>query len=298
MVLLLESSQATIGSGVLAEVNGEMLTMKDYNLFMSRLDPSFDIHKVDKQMLGKVIDQKIIIQEAKKRGFYATDAEVDQYISDSLNKGHFSEEEFKKILAEREVSLAEYKKWLKENIIVAMKYFFQEIEPRATVSDQDIVNYYSENRNLFLQEPEKMRVRCLFIGIGENRSVTEITDAKIKALKVYSSIRNGKSFESFSNLYCESPERHDGVLGEFKKGELLPPLDSRISHMNAGDIDGPVWIKEGAYILQLQKKIAARYTALKDEKDNIRQTLFTERREKIFHDLLESLWEKSSVKLY
>jgi len=44
-----------------------------------------DSEKVDEQLLAKLIEEKIILQEAKKKGTEVTDQEVDENISDSCN---------------------------------------------------------------------------------------------------------------------------------------------------------------------------------------------------------------------
>lgn len=298
MILFLGSAYSAPVDEILAEVNGETITRYDYNLFIHRLVPSPDMHSVDEEMLGELIAQKMVIQEAKKKGFEADDAESDQFITDSLQKNALSIEDLEEKLAGWGVSLGEYKKWLKENVIILLKFVHKEIEPRVVITEGDMVNYYDTNVELFLEEPEKIRISCLFMPLSDTPSLSELTSLKIKSLKVYSAIKNGESPDKFADIYCagSSPER-DGILGEFRQGELLPALDRKISQMREGDISEPVWVKTGVYILKFNKRINAKYAPLKEVRDSIRIILFNEKREEIFRELLKSLWEKASVKI-
>lgn len=298
IVIAINRSHAYTAERILATVNNEPVTMSDYKLFALKNNPALDRETVDEKLLGQLIEEKIILQEARKKGIGVTDEEVEQDIRDFKQRNNLSNQEFEKTILDQGMGLADYKSWLKENIIVLAKFIDNEVDKKIVITDKDVLNYYNQNKNLYIQNPETSLVRAIFIKPGVNLSPAEITDLKIKALKIYSEIKAGGSFDKLVGLYSDAAlKEYDGLLGEFRKGDLVPPLDRKLSGMKEGEISDPVWVREGVYILRLEKRTRETYFPVEDVKDDIGAVLFRQKREEGYDELLKSLWGKSSVKI-
>lgn len=288
------ASGATIDR-VLAVVNKEPVTLSDYKKFVSRMGVPPEDAVVDEKVVRMMIEEKIILLDAEKKGLTATDQEIEASLKSFLQQNGLSPQDFEKRLAEEKMSLAEYKNLLRENIM-ALKNVDREVNSKIFVADNEIDAYYEQNRKLFSKTPERLLVKAIFMRISENPSPMEITNLKIRSLKISAEIKKGESFEKMVSLYADEVFRlRDGVLGEFDRGTLIPALEERISGMKEGEVSEPVWTKEGVYILKLERRTPETYLPLADVRNQIRQSLYDRKREEKYTEWMKELWKQSSV---
>ncbi len=297
LMIFVDCSQAVTVERVLATVNKEIITLSDYKRFLSKINSAEDAETVNERVLKNLIEEKIILQEAKNKGIDATDAETEQTIKDFQRQNNLSVAEFEKRLAEEGISLSDYKKLLKENII-SLKLIDKEVNSKVIVTDEDVSSYYLNNIRLFIDTPAKLQVKAVFLKLSDNPSLTELTDLKIKSLKIYTDIKNGELFDKMVDLYSEEIlKNRNGLLGEFEKSELIPALDRRLSEMSEDEVSEPVWTKEGVYILKLVKKMKETYVPLEKIRTQLYSTLYEQKKEEKFSEWMKTLWGKSSIKI-
>ncbi|MGC2063649.1 MAG: SurA N-terminal domain-containing protein [Thermodesulfovibrionales bacterium] len=283
---------------VLAVVNGEKVTTADYRRFLLKVDPSLEDTQVSDKLLKKLIEERLIIQEARKKGVMVTDLEVEQSIREFIRQHKFAAGEFEKRIASRGMSLSDYKVWMKDNIIVLDKMLDAEVTRGISVNAKEIDDYYAQNRNLLIKEPEKIIVGAIVMLQSENPSPEEITGMKLKSLRIVADLRKGEPFEKMALQYSEDPSREkDGILGDFKKGDLVPALEDALTGLKEGEVCDPVWVKEGVYILKLIKRIKAILFPLSEVRTTIESTLLSERQEKKYNGWIGPLWERSAISI-
>lgn len=282
---------------VLAVVNGEVVTLSDYGRFVARTDQAADRERVGEQYLRTLIEEKLILQEAKRKGYDATEEEVSQSIAGFLEQAGMQEKDFEKKIALENLSMSDYRTLLRENII-SLKCIEKEVNAKVIVSSSDLSRYYEKQRARFMESPEKVLVMAIVMKLSATPSLTEITDLKIRSLKVYSEIRNGESFERQVHKYAdESVKSLGGKLGEFERGAMISVLDEKIFSMKEGEVSEPIWTKDGVYILKIAKRTQAVYAAFEKVKDELYAKAYEEKREETFNAWMKKIWERSSVKI-
>jgi parvulin-like peptidyl-prolyl isomerase len=280
---------------ILATVGDEAVTFADYRLFVKANGDAAPREEVDKALLGKMIEEKIILLEAKRQGMDASEAEISKAIEELTQQYRLSPEDFEKMLREEGMSLDVYKKGTKERIMVS-KMIDREVDSKVFLRDQEIEEYYRAHQKEFPGSPEAVELKAVFLRLREDASLTEITDLKLKALRIAALLREGDNFDRVLYEYSDEPlKSNEGILGEFAKGSLVPPVDTMVFALKEGEISDPVWVSEGAYILQLVRRISERYKTIDEVKEEIRRALYERKREKLFNEWLKTLWEKSSV---
>jgi peptidyl-prolyl cis-trans isomerase SurA len=295
MPLLANYSFSKTVDSILATVNEEIITLSDYKDYVSRRDPGRSLEEVDETFLKALIEEKIILQEALGKNIDVAEAEVDDSIENIQKENNLNSEEFKKLLDDEGVSLSEYRQRLRENI-VTLKIVDQEVNAKVIIPDQVIADYYQRNLKLFIENPEKKRVKAIFLSVDDSPSVTEVTDLKIKSLKIYEQIKGGEPFDKMVGIYSDEPlKSRNGLLGEFERGGLISSLEQRIEALDEGRISEPVWTMEGVYILKVDKIFQGEHVSFEEVKDSIYNKLLNEKREEKFNDWMKSLWEKSSI---
>lgn len=289
-----DSSGLTVDR-VLATVNNNAVTLSDYNKFVAQINGTATPETVNEYYLNRLIEEKLILLEAVKAGIDATEDEISRSIDDIMKQRGILPQDMEIKLAEEGMSLADYRQRLKNDIIL-LKIIDKEVNAKLLLGAGDVQHFYENNLELFQKSPEKVLVKAIFLQLDDNASLTEITDLKIKSLRIYADIRKGVSFDKLAMQYTdESLKKRDAVLGEFERGMLIPVLDKKIFSLKEGEVSEPVWTKDGAYILTVVKRTGASYTPLEAVKEQIYEKVYEQKREEKYYEWMKGLWDNASV---
>lgn len=281
---------------VLATVNNEAITLSDYQRFIVDMgNNTGNKNTVDETVLKGLIEEKVILHEAIKRGVEVSDMEVTEKIEEFKNQNILSDEDFEKILKEEGMDIHSFRRFIKDKIM-SLKLINVNVDSKVVITDKEIKNFYDANKKDFLQSPEKVEVKAIFLKLNKDASLTEITDLKRKVLKIVARLKDGYGFDGLVEEYSDEPIRsQEGRLGEFAKGTLVPPLDNKVFSMEKGEISAPIWVSEGIYILQLVSKIPESFKPIEEVREDIYKHLYEQKREKLFNEWMRTLWERASI---
>lgn len=129
------------------------------------------------------------------------------------------------------------------------KYLINEVSEKIKsdiqVSDKEIFDYYHTHLNKF-QEPEQFRLSAILL------------DDKSKAIELEALLDSNKDFTSLVKLYSIQKISADknGDIGFFTRSELSQ-IDSSLSTINAGDIQGPINNGDKYLFVKCTDKISA-----------------------------------------
>ncbi len=280
---------------VLATVGSEVITFGDYRQFVKGISDADNGDTVDQKLLRKFIEEKIIRQEARRKGIEASDAEVEKAIEEFKAQNGMSQQDLEQSLNNEGLNMGSYKKLMRDQII-SSRLISDEVDAKIFVTDEEIKRYYDANKKDFVSSPEKVEIKAIFIPLREEASVTEITDLKLRSLKIVSRLRQGDNFDVLIDDYCDEPlKSQGGMLGKFASGALIPPLNNRAFSLKVGEISDPVWVSDGVYILELTGRSPETFKKIEEVKPGIRDYLYKQKREKLYNEWIKTLWERSTV---
>ncbi len=120
------------GLGLAAEVNGEIISLKDFNdeenrmsqyyaqLFGGQFDMGAQRAMLRGEVMNTIVTKALSAQAAEKEGIYATDAEIRHMITEELpyfkRDGQFQSDAYKNILAQNRMSPGEFENQLRKDI--------------------------------------------------------------------------------------------------------------------------------------------------------------------------------------
>lgn len=282
---------------VLATVDGEIITFADYRQFANSISEIEKKDAIDEKLLKGLIEEKIILQEAKRRGIEVSETEADRRIEEFKADNGLSQEDFESLLREDGMNIQKYKDFVK-NELMSLKLIHENIDSKVIVTDKEIEALFNASKKDYLICTEKLEVKAIFIRLKEDATPTEITDLKLRALKIAEQLKEGANFDLLVEEYSDEPlKSHEGILGCFVKGALIPPLDNKVFSMKEGETSDPVWASEGVYILKITNREAESYKTIEEVREELYNILYKQKREKLFTEWIKALWEKASVKL-
>ncbi len=296
--LSVKASYGLTVNRVLAVVGGEIITLTEYRQFVKGSGEIEDKDAVDEKILKKLVEEKIIVQEAVRRGLEAGDAEAASMIEEFKSQNGLSQEDLENFLREEGMNISTYQKIARDKVLLS-KLISSDVDAKIIIRDKEIAEFYNANKREFPGKPEEAEIKAIFLRVKEGASVTEITDLKLRALRIVETLRNGGDFERLVDEYSDEPLKgRKGILGKFGRGALIPSLDAKAFMMKEGEISDPVWLSDGVYILQIISKNNETFKPFDEVKDDIYNSLYKQKREKLFNEWIKALWEKASVRIH
>ena len=140
----LENIDSSSNGHIVAKVNGEIINLDElnirYNLFRNSMNKIQFLNDV-------VIPNKLLLQEAKKKGITISSVEIEIAFNKLLQEKKISKEEFMDVIKEQEISKKETDQLIGEQVIIAK--LVKQIVPELTISSKESNNFYQKNLDAF-----------------------------------------------------------------------------------------------------------------------------------------------------
>ncbi len=253
------------GSDVMAKVNGRPITHAEVDKYYQNQASSSSQQLTGEQassfrlsILHNLIENEILIQQAEKLKLLATDEEVESKFNEI--KAPFTPEEFHKKLEERHITEEDFKRDLRRQLTIE-KLWNKEISSKISVSDQDIANYYNENKAEFnLIEPQYHLAQIVVMNQGAGQSGASKaskgpndTEARKKIQMILNRLQSGEDFAALASNYSEQPNTaaNGGDMGFIPESQIKtdPQAFDAISKLKAEQNTGiiPVYDVPGSH---------------------------------------------------
>jgi parvulin-like peptidyl-prolyl isomerase len=277
---------------LVAMVNEEPITVGDfverYRQFTRRANvpltesPSSTL-QLKRGFLNKLIETRLLLQEAEVRGLTVTDEELDREIN--LLKEDYPKDTLNEALEKIGMKLEEWKEEHKEKLLID-KLIQREIDSVIHVSDDEIQSFYESNRKEF-QQPLQVRARQIVVATEEEAS----------ALR--SRILNVEDFEEIARLHSLSPDAENGGdLGIFSKGQMPEEFDEIVFRYQEATVSKVVHSPYGFHIFKVEERFSPRTLKLEEVREQIASRIFQGRQEAFFKEWLDSLKRQAKITIY
>lgn len=275
---------------IVAVVNDEVITLSELRTADTKVFPSAS--------LSFLIEKKLQLQAAKKKGISASNAEVDEAVNDIKKMNRFtSDEEMNAALLKEGISVEDYKREIREQLII-MKLVNREVKSKISVSDKDVGNYYESHKSDF-RFPERIRIGYVNVPVKSSDSDDEIQKALGKINNIRRDLDNNVSISELKRRYSDSGDiKFVSDLGFIKKGDLIPELENPAFSMNEGEISDVIKTPTGFYVIQKIEVKKTEYRPIDEVKDIVRESVFQEKSESVYKDWLYNLKTSSYINIY
>ncbi|MBK9293708.1 MAG: peptidylprolyl isomerase [Oligoflexia bacterium] len=290
--------------GVAAIVNNSIITKIDLAKYRQQLkqgsivDDLFgnsteDLLKNDKLLLKQLMDEKIVDSEVKKQSLFVTMERVEQEINSIQSRNAISREQLKEALKKEGTSFSEYQNFIKHRL-ERQAVIEKAITSKIKISDDDVMSYYESKYKNSSAKGFEFKIAHILLRQGKRSD----QEQQKRALEVISKLKSGESFESLAGQYSEDPNYNEGgLLGEFKTGEFLKPLEEAIIPLSPGEWTGPVKTKLGYHVLKLLGRKAIADPSFLAKKEMLRGELYQKAFIKQFQFWLEQKRQEAFIKV-
>ena len=245
--------------------------------------PKEDQLLLKKQLLNHLVERELILGEAERFKVTLSPDEIDQALVEM--RGGYSAEEFNKVLKDTGQTLEGWTEALKLRLLTE-KVSKAVLEPLTRVSQQEVEDYYRNNREQF-RRPAELRARQMLLSSVED------------AEKMLQQLRDGADFAALAKKYSLSPDHEDGGdLGYFSEGELPPEFDQVLFKLPIGKVSDPVESPYGIHLFLVESRRKEGIRPLKEVTAEITAQLTQQREDEAFKHWLDELHGKTQVTIH
>ncbi len=257
-------------SETLATVNGEKITRGEVDLLIAQvvsisMNPK-TFEKMDenqrqalmRQMLDRLIENRLILQEAVRQGIQVSDLEADRFLEDFRRQFH-SEKEMEEALKKGGTSIEQRKKSDRE-LMMRLK-LEAKMKEQVPISENDIEKYWKETRPSLLKDMVKAR--------------HILVKTENEAEEIRKKLQKGERFEDLAKQYSQDTftKERGGDLGWFSREMEVKEFGEAAFSLKVGEVSPPVKTVLGYHLVLVEGKKGKDDQTLEDHREFIRHNL-------------------------
>lgn len=279
-----------------ATVNRQAITTKDLDRRVAFFELAYG-HKLTGgqyqtargQVLDMMIDEEVVLQEARRRRLSPKAADVEEeyrrvrnYLKERAYGGSEARlREGLKLLGLDEQYLRDY---VTRQLTGEM--LFRQVTGGITLTEQDLRRLYDLNKDKFKEADRGL--------VWEIRA-----DSQAAAEKALAELRAGADFAAVAAKYSSDPlaKKTGGFLGWVTLGgqNVLPELQDAIRKAKPGTITGPFQSHVAWHIIRVDQFNPGRQRTFEEVRDELRQQVLDSRRQAAFQKFVDELTRRARI---
>jgi len=271
-------------SQTVATVNDIPVKQDEVDLYMSFIlsqDPDAASSITDEgrseleiNIIDSLLVVKLLEQYAEANNIMISQEEIDMQM-DTIIASYESESAFEADLKERNVDRGFLEKELKSQIL--RNKIFIEATAEVIVTEEQVREYYDENRQTMFTTPERVRVShilSIFPWV-QDQSIEENEQGKKDALDkieyVRAQLENGAEFGDMAREYSDdaSNSADGGDLGFITRGQMVEEFEEAAFSLEIGEVSGIVETRFGYHIIKVYDRQEAGVQEFEEIKEDI-----------------------------
>jgi parvulin-like peptidyl-prolyl isomerase len=293
------------GKEIVAEVNGAPIFSSDLNLSITRFQ-----HKLassgpqaeprSEEALGQaalqtLIENELLFQEARRRGFSAVAQEVEDQLA-AIAAQFPGEIAFETSLAQMNVTKEDLRRDL-ERAQTVQKMIEAEIEPGVTVSAEETRAHYDANPQLFT-DPERIHARHIFLKVVPGTTEDQKAEMRRTLEELRQRALQGESFEALADQYSQDPNAgKGGDLGYLVREGLPQDFEQAVFGLQNGQISGVVKSVYGYHLIQAVERQPPTKVSFERVKNSLIEFLRRQKVEDTVSALAKELRDKARISI-
>jgi len=223
------------------------------------LDASKDkaaLEKLQANVLGSLIDQKVILEMAKLDSIEVAEKDVESALEQQIETFILragSEQMAETMLGQ---SLNDFRReyWYDMRDRLITEQYQQQLIMSVNINRENVVDFFSNYRDSLPVFPIKMKISHLLVRIKPSENNRLNAEKKINAIR--DRIIAGESFSDLAELYSADPgsKNNGGSLGYIRRNQMVKDFETVAFTQKTNTLSKPVETSFGFHILETTEK--------------------------------------------
>jgi len=273
---------------IIAIVNNDVITQKDLNDFVNfmrmQLTSEYEPEEVENKigsmksdLLEKLIEDRLILQEAKKSNIKVDESLVKARIQ-NIKSRYGQDAEFQAALKRQGLVQADIESRIREQLL-AYNIINEKIRNKIIVNPNEVTDYYQKNTAEFTI-PQQLELQSV------------ATEDEEKAKEIFHSASKGQDLKALADANSLKFQKITVA-----KGQLRDDIEQAVFKLNILEVTGPIKIENLYYIFKLINIIPSKVQTLDEARDKIYNLLFNLKMQKKLTEWIDELKSRSYIKI-
>ena len=221
------------------------------------------------QVLRTLVDEKLEIQEAKRKNITATKAEIDKAIASIAQQNNLKPDQLDQVLKANGIERSALVGQVTASIVWAkvIRQMAAEIDPVSDAEIDDTLRRLKQDETT----PEA-RVAEIFLAVDNPQQGDEV---RALAERLIAQMKQGARFSAVAQQFSQSATAAvGGDIGWVHPAELTPPLAKAVAEMRPGELSPPIRAPGGYYLLLVLDRRSGGTASEDDTMLHIAQVVF------------------------
>lgn len=207
---------------------------------------------LEKQVLERMIADRVQLQFAKETGLRVDDTELDRAISRIAQENKLSLQQLRAALERDGVGFARFREGIRDEITIA-RLREREVENRITVTESEIDNFIRTQQGSAAQNSE-YNLSHILVTVPEKASPEVIQARRERAEQALSRITGGADFRQVAATFSDAPDALQGGALGWRAASRLPTLFlEAVQGLQPGDVSRILRSPNGFHIIRLNE---------------------------------------------
>ncbi len=242
---------------IVAIVEDEVITRRQLQQEIKRLRDEFRLQgrqlppdeDIAPQVLELLINQSILLQQAKRRGIEITDSQLNRALEKLAANNGMNLGQFRQALLDNGIDYRQFREKIRREMMInTIKNSYA--RSNVDISDQEVDDYLK--RSAGQNENREYRLAHILVALPDGASSEQVAEARALAEELVARARNGEDFGELARRHSASGTAlQGGDLGWRKHAEVPSLFSDRVPNMSVGQISDPIRAAGGFHIIKL-----------------------------------------------
>ena len=212
--------------------------------------PAQDI--LEKQMLERLIMDRVQLQYARETGMRIDDIQLEQAIGRIAGNNKLTPPAFREALEKDGIKYDQFREEIRSEMTM-VRLREREVDGRLVVSDGEIDNYLSNQQTT--GGSEEYRLAHVLLRAPESASPEQLQKLRLRGEQALNRAREGENFAVLTAAFSDAPDALQGGDLGWRPLSRLPTLYAEVSaRLQAGEVSELLRSSAGFHIVKLLDK--------------------------------------------
>ena len=249
---------------ILAVVNSEVITQFDMSErvtrarreLLSRSIPAPDENELRRQVLERMILERVQLQLARETGLQIDDLQLDATIARIAGSNNMPLTEFRRALERDGIPFNKFREEVRIEVILS-RLREREVDNKITVAESEIDNFIADQKEAKNPSVE-YNLSHILIRLPEQARPEQITQQRSRADEAVRRVKAGADFAQVVATYSDASDALEGGNMGWRTQDRLPELFAEAAAgLRPGEISEVLRSPAGFHILRLNERRGA-----------------------------------------
>ena len=205
---------------------------------------------MEKQLLERIIVNRVQLQLAKETGLTVTDTELDQTLRRIAQENKMSIQEFYNALEQDGISFNKFRDEIRDEIIL-VRLKEREVSNRVSVTEGEVDSYLETQDDSSVNNDE-YRIAHILVQVAEGAPPEQLEVRRQRAEAALAQLKNGAEFAVVAAEFSDAPDAMEGGLLDWRPAaQLTKKFAEILISAKPGEVTPIIQSPNGFHILKL-----------------------------------------------